>query len=124
MAELIEKDFHLIGSTAIEDKLQDGVGETIQSFKDAGIKVWVLTGDKVETAINIGYSCSLLSNEMCQIMVTANTSREVFEQIQEGKKQQSLLGTEQESAVIVNGEALIKIAATEEIKVAFLELSA
>lgn len=64
VSEMLENNFRLVGSTAIEDKLQDGVGETIKSLKDAGIKVWVLTGDKVETAINIGYSCQLLNNEM------------------------------------------------------------
>ena len=64
VAELIENDFELIGSTAIEDKLQVDVGKTIHDLKRAGIKVWVLTGDKVETAINIGYSCRLLNNEM------------------------------------------------------------
>ena len=62
VAELIEQDLILIGSTAIEDKLQVDVGKTIHDLKRAGIKVWVLTGDKVETAINIGYSCKLLSN--------------------------------------------------------------
>ena len=46
----IEVDLELIGSTAIEDKLQDEVKDTLQSLKQAGIKVWVLTGDKVETA--------------------------------------------------------------------------
>lgn len=60
----MEKDFILVGSTAIEDKLQDGVGDTIQALKDAGIKVWVLTGDKIETAINIGYSAKLLNNDV------------------------------------------------------------
>jgi P-type E1-E2 ATPase len=54
----------LVGSTAIEDRLQEDVKETIEAFKECGIKVWVLTGDKVETAINIGYSCGLLNNEM------------------------------------------------------------
>ena len=63
VAKELEKDFNLIGSTAIEDKLQDGVGDTIQALKNAGIKVWVLTGDKIETAINIGYSAKLLNNE-------------------------------------------------------------
>ena len=61
MAELIEFDFELIGSTAIEDKLQEDVGQTIYDIKKAGIQVWVLTGDKVETAINIGFSCRLLN---------------------------------------------------------------
>jgi len=53
----IEHDCDLAGATAIEDKLQDEVGDTIKYLKQAGIKVWVLTGDKVETAINIGFSC-------------------------------------------------------------------
>ena len=47
----------ILGATAIEDKIQDGVPETIDSLMKAGIKVWVLTGDKQETAINIGYAC-------------------------------------------------------------------
>lgn len=64
VAEELEHGFELIGSTAIEDKLQEDVGRTIHDLKRAGIKVWVLTGDKVETAINIGYSCRLLNNDM------------------------------------------------------------
>lgn len=62
--DAIEKDLELIGCTAIEDKLQDGVYDTIKFLREAGIKVWVLTGDKVETAINIGYSSGLLDNQM------------------------------------------------------------
>jgi P-type E1-E2 ATPase len=57
VAEKIEQNFILVGSTAIEDKLQDEVGEVIEFIREAGIKLWVLTGDKVETAINIGFSC-------------------------------------------------------------------
>ncbi|KFA79287.1 hypothetical protein S40288_03434 [Stachybotrys chartarum IBT 40288] len=63
-AELIEQDLWLLGGTAIEDRLQDGVPDTIALLGDAGIKLWVLTGDKVETAINIGFSCNLLNNDM------------------------------------------------------------
>jgi len=55
VAELIEKELVLIGSTAIEDKLQEGVPECIETLSRAGIKIWVLTGDKLETAINIAY---------------------------------------------------------------------
>ena len=79
VAELLEYDFRLLGSTAIEDKLQDGVGDTIKTMKKAGIKVWVLTGDKIETAINIGYSCDLLSNEMTKAIINATRSREILE---------------------------------------------
>ena len=57
VAEEIEIEFDLVGTTAIEDKLQDDVGDTLKFIKSAGIKVWVLTGDKIETAINIGISC-------------------------------------------------------------------
>lgn len=64
VAELIEQDLLLLGGTAIEDRLQDGVPDTISLLGDAGIKLWVLTGDKVETAINIGFSCNLLNNDM------------------------------------------------------------
>ena len=63
IADKIEYEFDLCGSTAIEDKLQDNVSDTIKFLKQAGIKVWVLTGDKIETAINIGYSCDLLDND-------------------------------------------------------------
>jgi phospholipid-translocating ATPase len=64
VAELIEQDLTLLGGTAIEDRLQDGVPDTIALLAEAGIKLWVLTGDKVETAINIGFSCNLLNNDM------------------------------------------------------------
>lgn len=50
----------LVGSTAIEDKLQDEVPDTIKFMKRTDIKVWVLTGDKVGTAKNIGYAAGLL----------------------------------------------------------------
>ncbi|ORX90477.1 phospholipid-translocating P-type ATPase [Basidiobolus meristosporus CBS 931.73] len=60
----IEKDLILIGATAIEDKLQENVPDCILSLRQAGMKVWVLTGDKMETAINIGFACNLLTNEM------------------------------------------------------------
>ncbi|KAI9809312.1 MAG: hypothetical protein M1825_002603 [Sarcosagium campestre] len=64
VADSIERELTLIGGTAIEDRLQDGVPDTIALLGDAGIKLWVLTGDKVETAINIGFSCNLLTNDM------------------------------------------------------------
>ena len=64
VSDAIERELTLIGGTAIEDRLQDGVPDTIELLADAGIKLWVLTGDKVETAINIGFSCNLLNNHM------------------------------------------------------------
>jgi phospholipid-translocating ATPase len=60
--ELIERDLDLGGATAIEDKLQKGVPEAIDKLRRANIKMWMLTGDKRETAINIGHSCRLIKD--------------------------------------------------------------
>jgi phospholipid-transporting ATPase len=60
----IETSMELLGITAIEDKLQDEVPEVIADLARAGIRLWMLTGDKEETAVNIGYSCNLLMNGM------------------------------------------------------------
>ncbi|KAG5679223.1 hypothetical protein PVAND_008805 [Polypedilum vanderplanki] len=72
-ASLIETNLILLGATAIEDKLQDEVPETIAALLDANIKLWVLTGDKQETAINIGYSCRLLQQGMDLIIMNEDS---------------------------------------------------
>ncbi|XP_061657122.1 phospholipid-transporting ATPase ID-like isoform X1 [Syngnathoides biaculeatus] len=80
--EEIEKDLLLLGATAVEDKLQDGVPQTIEQLARAGIKIWVLTGDKQETAENIGYSCNMLREEMKDVfIVSANTEEGVREEL-------------------------------------------
>lgn len=60
VAEEIETKLELHGITGIEDRLQENVSDTIVSMKQADIKVWMLTGDKTETAINIGIATGLL----------------------------------------------------------------
>ena len=70
-AELIERDLLLLGATAIEDKLQVGVPEAIATLARANLSIYVLTGDKQETAINIGYACSLLTDKMQKMIVNA-----------------------------------------------------
>ena len=72
-------NFNLLGSTAIEDKLQDEVEDTIKSLKKAGIKLWVLTGDKIETAINIGFSCGLLTNDTIMHKIDALSIRSIID---------------------------------------------
>jgi len=69
VADAIERDLMLLGGTAIEDRLQEGVPDAIAMLGNAGIKLWVLTGDKVETAINIGFSCNLLNNDMDMLVI-------------------------------------------------------
>ncbi|KAF7708227.1 phospholipid-transporting ATPase ID isoform X2 [Silurus meridionalis] len=67
--EEIEQNMMLLGATAIEDKLQEGVAETIALLSLTNIKIWVLTGDKQETAVNIGYSCKMLTDNMTEIFI-------------------------------------------------------
>uniref|UniRef100_A0A674EII9 Phospholipid-transporting ATPase n=1 Tax=Salmo trutta TaxID=8032 RepID=A0A674EII9_SALTR len=72
--EHIEQDMMLLGATAIEDKLQEGVPETIAILSLANIKIWVLTGDKQETAVNIGYSCKMLTGDMTEVFIISGNT--------------------------------------------------
>ncbi|KAI8850390.1 hypothetical protein BC829DRAFT_389315 [Chytridium lagenaria] len=72
VAERIESNLTLLGATAIEDKLQVGVPDTIDKLRRAGIKVWMLTGDKRETAINIGYTCQIAKENSDILIVDGN----------------------------------------------------
>lgn len=102
--ELIEKDLILVGATAIEDRLQDDVARTIAILKETGIKVWVLTGDKIETAINIAYSCALLNNDLEQIIIDQKGEREVLLAID---NELSKIEVRTKYALILSGETLI-----------------
>ncbi|XP_038153492.1 phospholipid-transporting ATPase ID-like [Cyprinodon tularosa] len=85
--EEVEKDLMLLGATAVEDKLQDGVPQTIEQLAKADIKIWVLTGDKQETAENIGYSCNMLREEMTDIFIVAsNTADGVKKELQNARR--------------------------------------
>jgi magnesium-transporting ATPase (P-type) len=77
VCDRMERDLELLGCSAIEDRLQDGVPETIAYMLAAGIKVWVITGDKEETAINIGYSTRLLNQKMKLLKFHVTSSQEV-----------------------------------------------
>ena len=78
----IEKNLELVGCSAIEDKLQDGVPQAIELLMSAGIRVWVLTGDKEETAIEIGKSCNLLQQHMEVVKLSSNSHAEISEKLQ------------------------------------------
>ncbi|XP_043283493.1 phospholipid-transporting ATPase VD isoform X2 [Venturia canescens] len=69
----LESHLTLLGATGIEDKLQDGVPETIAALVAAGIVVWVLTGDKPETAVNIAYAAQLFSPAMQLLRLQARS---------------------------------------------------
>uniref|UniRef100_A0A8C2KGS2 Phospholipid-transporting ATPase n=1 Tax=Cyprinus carpio TaxID=7962 RepID=A0A8C2KGS2_CYPCA len=121
--ELIEKNLLLLGATAIEDRLQAGVPETIATLMRADIKIWVLTGDKQETAINIGYSCRLVSHGMSLIIVNEDSLDATRATL---TAHCSSLGDnlrkENELALIIDGQTL-KYALSFEVRQAFLDLA-
>ena len=91
--ELIEHSLVILGATALEDKLQEGVPEAIATLHKAGIKLWILTGDKLQTAIEIGYSCNLLTNDMEVMIISADSEDGARAQIEAGlNKMASILG--------------------------------
>ena len=136
-ASSIEQNLTLLGGTAVEDRLQDGVPDTIALLGRAGIKLWVLTGDKVETAINIGFSCNLLSNDMNMIVfdVEANDLDGARQELDKHLSDFGLSGTDEElaaarqdheppnsmHAIVIDGDAL-KLMLDEELKQKFLLL--
>ncbi|CAF3665633.1 unnamed protein product [Rotaria sp. Silwood1] len=85
--EEIETNMKLLGATGIEDKLQDGVPQCIERLIQAGIKIWVLTGDKVETAFNIGLSCRLLTNEMEIYTIEEENENDVMQRLDQVRKE-------------------------------------
>ncbi|KAK4190085.1 hypothetical protein QBC35DRAFT_491285 [Podospora australis] len=126
-AELIEHDFFLLGATAIEDKLQDGVPETIHTLQEAGIKVWVLTGDRQETAINIGMSCKLLSEDMMLLIVNEDNADATRDNIQKKldavKNQGEATNIEMDTlALVIDGKSLT-YALEKDMEKLFLDLA-
>jgi magnesium-transporting ATPase (P-type) len=93
-AGLVECNLTLLGATGVEDKLQDGVPEAIESLRQAGIKVWVLTGDKQETAISIGVSCRLLTQSMESIIINGSSEFECRRLLAEAKEKYGIKSTD------------------------------
>uniref|UniRef100_A0A671RQ20 Phospholipid-transporting ATPase n=1 Tax=Sinocyclocheilus anshuiensis TaxID=1608454 RepID=A0A671RQ20_9TELE len=121
--ELIEKNLLLLGATAIEDQLQAGVPETIATLMKANIKIWVLTGDKQETAINIGYSCRLVSHGMSLIIVNEDSLDATRATLTAHcSSLGDCLRKENELALIIDGQTL-KYALSFEVRQAFLDLA-
>ncbi len=115
---LIETNLEYIGSTAIEDKLQDQVPETIQILTDAGIKVWVLTGDKQETAIVIGYACNILDDSTTILDLNAKSRQQLARLIQNG------IENPRKKAVVIDGDSLKILFESQDkvVRVKFLSL--
>nr|XP_009857629.1 probable phospholipid-transporting ATPase IA isoform X2 [Ciona intestinalis] len=127
--EAIEKNLFLLGTSAIEDKLQQGVPETIATLSAADIKIWVLTGDKQETAINIAYSSQLVNNDMSLVILNDSTLEKTKQTMEEAicdiRKELTCLEEAPETskfALIVTGSTL-QHALHKELEETFLDLA-
>ncbi|KRZ75270.1 putative phospholipid-transporting ATPase IA [Trichinella papuae] len=123
VAELIEKDLKLLGATAIEDKLQEGVPETIAALLKADIKIWVLTGDKQETAINIACSSKLITPTMALMFVNKDSFDETKECILSYVNGiGSNIDADNDAALLISGKSL-NYALYGDIRRTFLDLA-
>ncbi|KAF8368155.1 hypothetical protein PRIPAC_85984, partial [Pristionchus pacificus] len=123
--EDLVRDMKLIGASAIEDRLQEKVPETIAKILSAGMHLWMLTGDKLETAINIGFSCNLISNKVTILVLKSPITEEVtgqlrswLAQIGERRLQKGL-----RTALVVESSSLDLILADDGLTTDFLRLA-
>uniref|UniRef100_A0A674CCK2 Phospholipid-transporting ATPase n=1 Tax=Salmo trutta TaxID=8032 RepID=A0A674CCK2_SALTR len=124
-AQRLETNLTLLGATGIVDRLQEEVPETIEALQRAGVKVWVLTGDKQETAINIACACKLLRST--DQLLTANCgSKEACKALLLALRAEMECGEAAEGTsgftLVVDGRTL-EFALQEDLKGDFLELS-
>ncbi|CAD6190202.1 unnamed protein product [Caenorhabditis auriculariae] len=120
-----ERDLELYGVSAIEDKLQDQAPRTISKMLEAGIRVWVLTGDKLETAINIGNSCKLIDIRAPMLVLNATTRQETEKQMEEyiAKMGERLKNREQQISMIVDATTLDFVLEDDDLCITFLQLA-
>ena len=118
---MVERDLELAGATAIEDKLQDGVPEAIDKLRRAKIRLWMLTGDKRETAINIGHSCRLIK-DYSTITILDEELGDVSQRIAAATIDMNE-GAIAHSVIVVDGHTLSQITANEPLRKLFLSLA-
>jgi len=121
VAELLEQNLDMTGATAIEDKLQEGVPETIDKLRRAGIRLWMLTGDKRETAINIGYSCRLIKDYSSTIILDVPTQAQAHRAMNKAMKDVNK-GKSRHVVVVIDGATLGIVEQSSELMELFVEL--
>lgn len=122
-ADIIEQGFELAGATAIEDKLQQGVPETIDKLRRANIKVWMLTGDKRETAINIAHSATICKPFSEIYILDATGEGDLSEKIAATLVDVGR-GMVPHSVVVIDGHTLGEVEQDDALKVLFFDLVA
>uniref|UniRef100_A0A8C1UB06 Phospholipid-transporting ATPase n=1 Tax=Cyprinus carpio TaxID=7962 RepID=A0A8C1UB06_CYPCA len=124
-AERLETNLTLLGASGIVDRLQEEVPETIEALQEAGIKVWVLTGDKQETAINIAFACKLI-RPTDHILMANCDSKARLQELQHEIRQVTKEGTPEDdssdSVLVIDGRTL-DYALQKELQGSFLDLT-
>lgn len=121
VGEEIETQLELTGATAIEDKLQKGVPEAIDKLRRANIKLWMLTGDKRETAINVGYACRLVK-DYSTLTILDHENGDVHETIVQMTADLAR-NKVAHSVVVVDGQTLSEIEADDVVRERFFQLA-
>mmetsp|Transcript_37661 Transcript_37661/g.107584 ORF Transcript_37661/g.107584 Transcript_37661/m.107584 type:complete len:582 (+) Transcript_37661:141-1886(+) len=104
VAAELEQGLSFVGVTAVEDRLQEGVPEAIATLKEAGVRLWVLTGDKRETAVDIAHSCNLFTpNTTIAYAVDAEDEEEALEMLRAARK---LLKKADAGGLVLDGKTL------------------
>lgn len=119
ITDLIEKDLMLMGVTAVEDRLQDQVPEVIADFIQANIKVWMLTGDKLETAENIGYSCKLIQSDFKKLYL--DSEKRLRDKLEEMTKILASREPTERFCLIAEGKAILRLSQDKELAQRFVE---
>ena len=137
---MVENNITLLGATIVEDKLQDKVPETIKELRTAEIKIWMLTGDKMNTAYNIGLSCNLISKDMKTFFIEGKEIKkdENLQIINNEERQEVITNfakeynnfkgnfdslTVPQFGVLVDEKALLTITQSEEMEHIFLNIA-
>ncbi|ETW08630.1 hypothetical protein H310_01166 [Aphanomyces invadans] len=119
-ARSMETNLIILGATGVEDQLQDGVTECIEALSEAGINIWMLTGDKDETAVSVGTACGLISEHSHLVVINETTKRGCLEQIATARRKLKKIGlwrpgvASREVSLVINGEALESLLSTED----------
>ena len=120
----METNFRLIGATAIEDELQDNVDKIINDMMLTGMRVWMLTGDKLDTAKNIAISCKLFKDDMKILEIKEHsTSEELRTDLSRKLNITNFDDDNQDVGLLIGGEELEKIFDDTELLNLFFELS-
>eukprot|EP00928_Gymnodinium_smaydae_P030759 TRINITY_DN22780_c0_g3_i1.p1 TRINITY_DN22780_c0_g3~~TRINITY_DN22780_c0_g3_i1.p1 ORF type:complete len:1234 (-),score=247.61 TRINITY_DN22780_c0_g3_i1:375-4076(-) len=118
---LLEIDMDFVGLTGVEDRLQDGVPAAIQKLKDAGCRVWVLTGDKTETAVNIARSCQLFADTTTLAYVTSKGGSEEAALQALNDAQRTFNGVD-DAGLVIDGATLLTAMENTECRQRIFEL--